>query len=94
MEAGLESFPPVAVVGLPADPGPIPGALVDRAVRTLRRMAEAEAELDDRRADIARELIGLAAAARGRGDHGRPQGFALPRHPRLASLQPAPGPCE
>lgn len=62
MDEGLDSFPPVTVAELPADPGPIPAALAERAVRTFRRMAEAEAQLDGQRADIARELIGLAAA--------------------------------
>lgn len=62
MEAGLESFPPVVVDDLPAEPGPIPPALVDRAVRTLQRMAEAEARLEEERAEIGRELNGLSAA--------------------------------
>jgi hypothetical protein len=62
MEAGLDSFPPVVAAALPDDPGPLPPALARRAVRTLRRMAEVEAELEAHQADIARELVGLAAA--------------------------------
>jgi len=61
MEDGLDSFPPVVVDGLTPDPGPVPPALVDRAVRTLHRMAEAEAALERHRAEIARELVALAA---------------------------------
>lgn len=62
MEAGLESFPPAVVAALPCDPGPLPPSLRDRAVGTLRRMAEIEATLDGQRAEIARELVGLSAA--------------------------------
>lgn len=62
MDAGLESFPPVVVEDLPGDPGPIPPALVERAVHTLRCMAEAEARLEEQRAQIARDLAGLSAA--------------------------------
>ena len=62
MEAGLASFPPAVVEALPPDPGPVPPALLDRAVRTLRRMAEAEAKLEEHRSEIARELIGISAA--------------------------------
>jgi hypothetical protein len=62
MDAGLDSFPPATLAALPADPGPVPPGLADRAVRTLRRMAEVEATLDGQRAEIARELVGLSAA--------------------------------
>lgn len=62
MEAGLAESPPVALAPLPADPGPVPPALQDRAVHVLRRTAEAEAELVAQQAEIARELIGLSAA--------------------------------
>jgi hypothetical protein len=62
MEWGLESSPPVVVDPLPADVGPLPPVLRDRAVQTLRRMAAAEAELEAQRAEIARELLGLSAA--------------------------------
>jgi hypothetical protein len=62
MEAGLDSFPPLVAAALPDDPGPLPPALAERAVRTLRRMAEVEAELQAQQAEIARELVGLAAA--------------------------------
>lgn len=62
MESGLEAFPPVVIDQLPSDVGPLPPALQDRAVRLLRRMAEAEAELQAQQAEIARELVGLSAA--------------------------------
>jgi len=62
MEDGLDAFPPVVVDALPADPGPVPPSLVDRAVRTLRRMAEAEAELERHRAEIGRQLVALSTA--------------------------------
>lgn len=62
MEAGLNAFPPAVVARLPDDPGPVPPALAERAVRTLRRMAEVEADLVAHQADIARELVGLSAA--------------------------------
>jgi hypothetical protein len=62
MEAGLAAFPPVVVATLPHDPGPVPAALFDRAVRILSRTAEAEANLEEHRAEIARELVGLSAA--------------------------------
>jgi hypothetical protein len=62
MEAGLDEFPPVVVDQLPADPGPLPPALQDRAVQLLRRMAEVETALDAARAEMARELTGLSAA--------------------------------
>jgi hypothetical protein len=62
MEAGLESSPPVAAAPLPEDPGPLPLALAERAVRTLRRMSEVEAEIEAQQAEIARELVGLSAA--------------------------------
>ncbi len=64
MEAALDSFPPllVATGALPDDPGPLPPALAGRAARTLRRMAEVEAELVAQQAEIARELVGLSAA--------------------------------
>jgi hypothetical protein len=62
MEEGLDSFPPVLVGSLPDDPGPVPPALVDRGVRTLRRMAEVEAALKHHRAEIGRELAAVSAA--------------------------------
>jgi hypothetical protein len=61
MEDGLDSFPPVVVDALPADPGPVPPALADRAARTLRRMADARAALEHQRAEIGRELVALSA---------------------------------
>jgi hypothetical protein len=61
IEDGLDSFPPVLVDALPADPGPVPLALVDRAVRVLRRMAEAEVALEQHRAEIGQELVALSA---------------------------------
>ena len=45
----------------PAQLGPLPPALADRAGRLLRRMAEREAELERRRAEVARELAALSA---------------------------------
>lgn len=65
MDDGLDAFPPVLVDTLPADPGPVPPALVDRAARTLHRMAEAEAALDRHRAEIARDLTAISAAKTG-----------------------------
>jgi hypothetical protein len=62
MEAGLDCFPPLVAGALPDDPGPLPPAVAERAVRTLRRMAEVEAELVAQQAEIARELVGLSAA--------------------------------
>jgi hypothetical protein len=67
MEAGLEAFPPVVADPLPAAPGPLPLALQDRAVRLLRRMAEAEANLSEQRAELGRELVALSAARSGSG---------------------------
>ena len=61
IEDGLATFPPVLVEVLPLDAGPVPPALVERAVSTLARMAEAEATLERQRAEIGRELVGLAA---------------------------------
>jgi hypothetical protein len=61
MEDGLDSFPPVLVDALPADPGPVPPALADRAARTLRRMDEVGAALERHRAEISRELVALSA---------------------------------
>lgn len=62
MEAGLTEVPPVVVESLPSDPGPVPPVLQDRAVQLLRRMTEVESELAGQQAEVARELIGLAAA--------------------------------
>jgi hypothetical protein len=62
IDAGLEASPPVIVDDLPADPGPVPAALVDRAARTLRRMAEVEGALEQHRAEIGRDLAAVAAA--------------------------------
>jgi len=62
MEAGLHAFPPAVVDSLPADLGPLPLALQDRAVQLLRRMADVEAEVAGQQAEVARELIGLSAA--------------------------------
>jgi hypothetical protein len=64
MDVGLESFPPVVLDGgtLPADPGPVPPSLVERAHRTLHRMAEATATLEHHRAEIGRELTALSVA--------------------------------
>ncbi len=72
MEAGLAEFPPVAVESLPTDPGPVPPALQDRAVRLLRRMAEVEAELAGQQAEVARDLIGLSAARTASGSTAAP----------------------
>jgi len=64
MEDGLESFPPVLVDVdvLPADPGPVPFALRNRALRMLHRMAEVESALEQHRAEIGRQLVALSAA--------------------------------
>jgi hypothetical protein len=61
MEDGLDSFPPVLLDALPADPGPVPPALVDRATHMLRRLGEVGAALERHRAEIGRELVALAA---------------------------------
>jgi hypothetical protein len=61
VEDGLDSFPPVLVDALPADPGPVPRALVDRVVGTLQRMAQVTAALELHRAEVGRELVALAA---------------------------------
>jgi hypothetical protein len=60
IEDGLDSFPPVLVDVLPVDPGPVPAALVDSAVRTFQRMAEVETALERHRTEIGRELVALA----------------------------------
>jgi hypothetical protein len=62
LEDGLSADPPVLFDVLPSDAGPIPPALADRARLALRRMAEIEAGLEGRRAEIGRELVALAAA--------------------------------
>ena len=64
IEDGLEAFPPVLidVAALPAPAGPVPPALREQAERALRRMADLEAELERRRAEIGRELVALSAA--------------------------------
>jgi hypothetical protein len=75
IDDGLGSFPPVLVEALPADPGPVPAALAERATRTLRRMAEVRSALERERDDIARELVALSAARAARtrvGDGARP----------------------
>jgi len=72
MEAGLAEIPPVVVESLPSDPGPVPPGLQDRAVRLLRRMTEVEAELAGQQAEVARELIGLAAARTASGSTAAP----------------------
>ena len=61
IEDGLASLPPVLVDSLPPDPGPVPAALVDRAVSTLQRMSEVEAALAYHKAEIGRELVALSA---------------------------------
>ena len=65
MDEGLKSFPPVVLdtATLPVDPGPVPPALVDRAHRTLQRMAEVTTALEHHRTEIGRELTALSAAA-------------------------------
>ena len=62
MDAGLDEFPPVLLDDLPADPGPVPARLAERAARTLRRMAEVEAALEHERSELARELAALKAS--------------------------------
>jgi hypothetical protein len=47
----------------PAQLGPVPPGLVDRAVRLLHRMTEREADLERRRAEVGRQLAILSAAA-------------------------------
>ena len=64
IDAGLDEFPPVLLDELPGHPGPVPPALVDRAERTLRRMAEVEAALQRDLLDLARELTALSSAGR------------------------------
>jgi hypothetical protein len=61
IEAGLASFPPVLVDTLPADPGPVPPFLVERATSTLQRMADVAAALEHQRSEIGRELVALSA---------------------------------
>jgi hypothetical protein len=61
IEGGLESFPPVLVGTLPAAPGALPAALVERALSALQRMAEVESALERERAEIGRELLALSA---------------------------------
>ena len=64
MDAGLDSFPPVVIdaAALPADPGPVPPALLARAHRTLHRMTEVTTALEHHRAEIGRDLTALSAA--------------------------------
>jgi hypothetical protein len=61
IEDGLGTFPPVFVDVLPVDPGPVPLALVERAVRTLHRLGAVEAALERERSEIGRELVALSA---------------------------------
>jgi hypothetical protein len=61
IEDGLDSFPPVLIDSLPVDPGPVPPALVGRALSTLRRMGEVERALEHHRSEIGRELVALSA---------------------------------
>jgi hypothetical protein len=60
MDQGLSSFPPVLLDAMPRDPSPIPPGLASRATRTLQRMAEVQAALEDEQAEIDRELVALA----------------------------------
>jgi hypothetical protein len=62
IDQGLTSFPPVLVDALPTDLGPLPAALAVRATRTLHRMAEVQAALEQEQAGLARELAALSAA--------------------------------
>jgi hypothetical protein len=61
--AGAEraESPEISAFVPPAHVGPMPPALADRAVALLRRMAERQAELERRRAEIGRELATLSA---------------------------------
>jgi hypothetical protein len=61
IEDGLHAFPPILVDVLPFDVGPVPPALVERALSTLQRMAEVEAAFEHQRAEIGRELVALSA---------------------------------
>lgn len=63
IDEGLVSFPPVLVDLDAIAPalGPLPPSLAARVAATLRRMAGAEALLEQHRADLARELVALAA---------------------------------
>jgi hypothetical protein len=77
IDEGLASSPPVVVDFAPSDLGPLPAALGPRASATLQRMTEAEAALEQEHADMARELMGLAAARTAAAS------IAAPRVPRF-----------
>jgi hypothetical protein len=62
IEDGLTSSPPVLVDDLPAHPGPVPPALVNRAARILQRMLDLQAVLEREQAEIADQLCALSAA--------------------------------
>jgi hypothetical protein len=62
MDEGLKSFPPVLVDALPTDLGPLPPVLAARAARTLQRMADGQAVLEQEQAELRRELTALSAA--------------------------------
>jgi hypothetical protein len=55
----------------PAGLGPVPPALVERVVTLLGRMTEREQDLEQRRAEVGRELAALSAAHAG-GTAARP----------------------
>jgi hypothetical protein len=62
IDEGLTSRPPVLVDFAPADYGPLPDSLADRATRTLRRMSEVAAALKCEQTELARELAALSTA--------------------------------
>jgi hypothetical protein len=72
VEDGLEAYPPVLLPSLPVGLGPVPLTLVDRALRTLRRMGEIEEALERDRGEVARELSALSGARTAAATAARP----------------------